>query len=951
MSIKPNEPTVDPLTALFRSELADAARQLSFFVERGDDGPPAPPPNALQNAVRSVGEAARVLGLPDVAELIAAVARCLDEHGSVPNLDARAARAKLRDAQSYLERLERSPQPSVFTAQSSAELSKLQLALVEPSRLARPVGRQIDSTLLELFRMEAERCAALLGERLVALDTQGPDSSVWEEVMRATHSLKGAARIVDLGEVAALAHTLEECFVAAQNGVLALSSADIDLLLLAVDAIAHAGQTDAGGTPAEPDEIEDAAQALTPRLAILARRRGSDAVAVPVPSRAPAAAIVHSPSLAPSPSMPPSLSVLAPSVRPASSATASSSVLAIAAPARPTGNGSLALTTVPTGSILAGAGDLTHAPSALASQRVSQRSPERVLRIAAESIRQLMGLASESLVESRRMTALGPVLQRVKKRQSALLELLDAVDRRLADDDTRALLEEARHEARECTRALAEHGAEVEGYTRRAEELGERLYRTALKSQMRPFADGAQGFPRLVRDIGRQLGKRARLELVGRDVEVDRDALDKMEAPINHLLRNALDHGIELAQDRLTRGKPEVAVIRIEARHHAGMLSITVSDDGRGIDLEVIRRRAIVARSLSPAIAENLSRAELYEFLFLPGFSTAEAVSEISGRGVGLDVVKSAVDALGGTVRVSSELGRGTSFHLLLPVTRSVIRALVAGVEGDAYAFPLLRIERIERIPESAIKTLENRRYALIDGRPVVLVGVRHLLGLPDAARPKSDVNVVVVGDRKQRCGVVVDELRGEHDLVVRPLDPRLGKVQDVSAAAVLMDGSIALIMDVDDIVRSAERLLQPGEQAAAALPAPIGAVARKRVLVVDDSIAVREAQRQLLVNRGYLVDVAVDGVDGLNSARRVHYDLIISDIDMPRMNGFDLVRSIKQDAKLNPIPVVIVSYKDRDEDRLRGLEVGASCYLSKSSFHDDTLARAVSDLIGEAAP
>jgi two-component system sensor histidine kinase and response regulator WspE len=381
------------------------------------------------------------------------------------------------------------------------------------------------------------------------------------------------------------------------------------------------------------------------------------------------------------------------------------------------------------------------------------------------------------------------------------------------------------------------------------------------------------------------------------------------------------------------------------------MLSITVSDDGRGIDLEVIRRRAIVARSLSPAIAENLSRAELYEFLFLPGFSTAEAVSEISGRGVGLDVVKSAVDALGGTVRVSSELGRGTSFHLLLPVTRSVIRALVAGVEGDAYAFPLLRIERIERIPESAIKTLENRRYALIDGRPVVLVGVRHLLGLPDAARPKSDVNVVVVGDRKQRCGVVVDELRGEHDLVVRPLDPRLGKVQDVSAAAVLMDGSIALIMDVDDIVRSAERLLQPGEQAAAALPAPIGAVARKRVLVVDDSIAVREAQRQLLVNRGYLVDVAVDGVDGLNSARRVHYDLIISDIDMPRMNGFDLVRSIKQDAKLNPIPVVIVSYKDRDEDRLRGLEVGASCYLSKSSFHDDTLARAVSDLIGEAAP
>jgi two-component system, chemotaxis family, sensor histidine kinase and response regulator WspE len=936
MSIKPSQPSIDPLAALFRGELAEANRQLRFFVER-DDGEPAPAaPEPLQNAVRAVTEASRVLGLPDVADLADAVARCLDEHGSVPNLDARAARAKLRDAQGYLERLERAgAHPAAFTAATSGELAALQLALAEPSRVSRPATRQIDSTLLELFRMEAERCAALLGERLVALDTQGPDSAVWEEVMRATHSLKGAARIVDLGAVAALAHMLEDCFVAAQNGALVLSSSDIDLLLLAVDAIARAGQADAQGTPAEPDEIEAAARELTPRLSALAHPAANPSPNAPAPSAAPP----RSPSL----SLPPALGNAA--------APSSAAVLAIHSQPERTSS-SLALTFVPSATALAS--ERTNEPvqpttTLLAPQRTSQRAPERVLRIAAESIRQLMGLASESLVESRRMTALTPVLQRVKKRQTALSELLETIDRRAGDDATRALVEEAKQEARECMRMLSEHGAELDGYTRRAEELGERLYRTALKSQMRPFADGAQGFPRLVRDGGRQLGKRARLELVGRDTEVDRDALDKLEAPINHLLRNSLDHGIEAAQERLALGKPEVALVQIEARHHAGMLSITVSDDGRGIDLEVIRQRAIVARSLSPAIAANLSRAELYEFLFLPGFSTAEVVSEISGRGVGLDVVKSAVDALGGTVRISSELGRGTSFHLLLPVTRSVIRALVATVDGDAYAFPLLRIERIERIPESAIKTLENRRYALIDGRPVVLVGVRHLLGLPEAKK-QSDVNVVVVGDRKQRCGVVVDELRGEHDLVVRPLDPRLGKVQDVTAAAVLMDGSIALIADVDDIVRSAERLLQPGEAAASA-PAAASATARKRVLVVDDSIAVREAQRQLLVNRGYLVDVAVDGVDGLNSARRVHYDLIISDIDMPRMNGFDLVRSIKQDAKLNAIPVVIVSYKDRDEDRLRGLEVGASCYLSKSSFHDDTLARAVSDLIGEATP
>ena len=922
-------PVIDPLASLFLGELAEAARQLRAFAERGDDDATTAAPEPLQNAVRAVNGASRVIGLSDAAELTDAVARCLEEYGAVPDLDARASRGKLRDVSDYLQRLQRAgTHPAAFLAATAGELAALQLALASPSRRARSGRRQIDSTLLELFRMEAERCAALLGERLVALDTQGPDSAVWEEVMRATHSLKGAARIVELGATAALAHTLEECFVAAQSGALALSSVDIDLLLLAVDAIARASQSDAQGALAEPEEIEAGAGALTPRLRELAQRKPG----TPAPEALPVAqAIAATPPARAPGRVPPATSIVATAavtVEPASDA------LVIAVPS----------SSDPASSSLALAGAQTSPP------RSSQRAPERVLRIAAESIRQLMGLASESLVESRRMTALAPVLQRAKKQQNALCELLDQLDQHVESEAARALCAEARHEARACVRMLAEHAAELDGYTRRAEELGERLYRTALKSQMRPFADGAQGFPRLVRDVSRQLNKRARLDIVGRDTEVDRDALDRLEAPINHLLRNALDHGVETPAERSARGKPELAVLRIEARHHAGMLSIVVSDDGRGVDLELIRQRAIVARSLSPAIAANLSRAELYEFLFLPGFTTAGAVSEISGRGVGLDVVKSAVDALGGTVRVSSELGHGTSFHLLLPVTRSVIRALVAGVDGDAYAFPLLRIERIERIPRDAIRTLETRRYALIDERPVVLVDARRLLGLPDAKKDGGDVNVVVVGDRKQRCGVVVDELRGEHDLVVRPLNPQLGKVQDVSSAAVLLDGSVALIMDVDDVVRSAERLLQPGEQASVA-PAAASTAARKRVLVVDDSIAVREAQRQLLVNRGYLVDVAVDGVDGLNSARRVQYDLIISDIDMPRMNGFDLVRSIKQDPKLNPIPVVIVSYKDRDEDRLRGLEVGASCYLSKSSFHDDTLARAVSDLIGEGGP
>ncbi|HEY3498744.1 MAG TPA: response regulator, partial [Polyangiaceae bacterium] len=384
------------------------------------------------------------------------------------------------------------------------------------------------------------------------------------------------------------------------------------------------------------------------------------------------------------------------------------------------------------------------------------------------------------------------------------------------------------------------------------------------------------------------------------------------------------------------------------ARHHAGMLAITVADDGRGIDLEKLRRKVVERSLVRPDIAGELGEQELLEFIFLPGFSTASSVTEISGRGVGLDVVRSAVEAASGTVKVTSRAGVGTTFHLELPVTRSVMRAVVAEVAGEAYAFPLLRIRRVLRVAVARIETLGSSEFFVEDGENVALVNAQQVLGFSAEVPEAAELCVVVVSDGSRSYGVAVDRFLGEHDLFVRPLDARLGKVQDVAAAAILMDGRTALILDVDDLLRSIEKLAQIGRldplksRADAA-----GARARKRILVVEDSITVREAERQLLVNLGYAVDVAVDGVDGWNSVRGASYDLVISDIDMPRMNGLDLVRTIRQEERFARLPVVIVSYKDRPEDRLRGLDAGANYYLTKSSFHDETLVRAVEDLIG----
>jgi two-component system sensor histidine kinase and response regulator WspE len=452
-----------------------------------------------------------------------------------------------------------------------------------------------------------------------------------------------------------------------------------------------------------------------------------------------------------------------------------------------------------------------------------------------------------------------------------------------------------------------------------------------------------------VRDVARSLGKQVRFEVRGEQTGVDRDILDKLEAPLSHLIRNALDHGLETPEERAAAGKPATGTIRLEARHRAGMLHITLADDGRGIAVERLRELAVARGLVARAVADHLSELELLEFLFLPGFSTKEKVSELSGRGVGLDVVQSMVKAVGGSVRVATQPGRQTVFTLQLPITMSVIRALLVDIGGEPYAFPLPRIDQIVFCSHADIRTVEGRQYFDRDGVSIGLVLAAQILET-EATQPPDPMPVVVLSDRGQQFGMIVDAFLGERDLEVRPLDPRLGKVPDINSASLLENGNPVLIVDVEDLVRSIDNVLM-GRRLSRIEFEKLAEQARqrKRILVVDDSITVRELERQLLQARGYAVDVAVDGMDGWNAIRSAHYDLVVTDVDMPRMDGIGLVSLIKADPARREIPVVIVSYKDREEDRLRGLDAGANRYLTKSSFHDTTFVDTIIDLIGEA--
>ncbi|SDV03333.1 hybrid sensor histidine kinase/response regulator [Pseudomonas mucidolens] len=750
-----------------------------------------------------------------------------------------------------------------------------------------------DASLLELFSLEADTQTQVLSAGLLALERNPTQADQLEACMRAAHSLKGAARIVGVDAGVSVAHVMEDCLVSAQERRLYLQPEHIDALLQGTDLLMRIATP---GNTVGPADIES-------YVALMEQLLDPSQPAAKVP------AVTPIPQPIPTLEEPLALS-------PETSASVSSDV--------PPQN-----------------------------KRMIEGG-ERVLRVTAERLNSLLDLSSKSLVETQRLKPYLASLQRLKRVQSNSARALDNLDGQLkslnlsleaqeALADTRRLLSEAQL-------LLAEKTAELDEFGWHAGQRAQVLYDTALACRMRPFADVLTGQVRMVRDLGRSLGKQVRLEIEGEKTQVDRDVLEKLEAPLTHLLRNAVDHGIEMPEQRLLAGKPAEGVIRLRASHQAGLLVLELSDDGNGVDLDRLRG-AIVDRNLSPLeTALRLSEEELLTFLFLPGFSLRDKVTQVSGRGVGLDAVQHMVRQLRGAVVLEQTAGQGSRFHLEVPLTLSVVRSLVVEVGEEAYAFPLAHIERMCALAPDEIVQLEGRQHFWHEGRHVGLVAAHQLLQRPAGQASDDTLKVVVIRERDVVYGIAVERFIGERTLVVLPLDERLGKVQDISAGALLDDGSVVLIVDAEDMLRSVDKLLNTGRLERIARRAQQTAeVARKRILVVDDSLTVRELQRKLLLNRGYDVAVAVDGMDGWNALRSEDFDLLITDIDMPRMDGIELVTLLRRDTRLQSLPVMVVSYKDREEDRRRGLDAGADYYLAKASFHDDALLDAVVELIGGA--
>lgn len=859
----------DPvLLALFNEEvqqlqplLARAVQDLEAGVERFE---------TLRPALMSMKTAAQIVGLEAVQELLRAL--------EMPLKDAVGPKDPLRETLRLAllalpEVLSRPEEPAL----AEARLRPLIERLLPPESVpggAMPgppgsiVGRAQqaeEQRMLELFRQEIDEHLAALSRGLLLLEGSAEPGSLVQPLMRAAHSVKGAARAVRQDAAVRLAHAIEDQLTAMARGARAPGPAAISLLLRCCD---HLLQLAAGLKRLGDATLDAESRLLLEQLAELD-----------------------------------------------------------AAPAE------------------------ERAPVAVPSPEGQAATPGRVdpqIRVRPEQVGMLLGLAAESVVEARRMEDFRQQLRLLRQeghRWSGLLEqlhqLLGAPN---ALDPVGKVIAELRHSLVASRSRLSSLNDDFGQYGRRTEELAQRLYRAASGIRMRPIADAMLVFPRMVRDLAERLGKRVQLKIEGSERFVDRDILLRLEAPLTQLVRNAIDHGIETPAERRLAGKPEIATLSIRVEPWQGMLLIALADDGRGVDPDRIRQRLLDTGQDARRV-QSLDQAALLDQLFAAGFTTASQLSELSGRGVGLDLVRQSLHEIGGSVRISSQRGHGTSFQLLVPVSRAVVRSVVVKVAGEQYGFPLARIERLLKLPRTELAERSLWQFVHLGGQNVVLLSLAALLELgPAGSSSADDIVAVVISDQQHQYAFAVEAVLGEFDLNVRPIDSRLGRVADVSAAALLPDGSPVLLIDVDDLLRNAERTER--EARVAGMTGPRKA-ARRRALVVDDSISVRELERQLLRGAGFEVEVAVDGADGWNKVRDSRFDIVITDVDMPRMDGIELTRSIKQDPRLRQLPVVIVSYRDRPEDRARGLEARADSYITKSDFQDERFLAVIADLVG----
>lgn len=782
-----------------------------------------------------------------------------------------------------------------------------------------------DEELCALFKAESDEHMQRLSAGLLRLEHDPGDRPTLEELFREAHTLKGSAGMVGASSIQAIAHRFEDLLGSASRGELALEPVTIGRMFRALDAIQKLINEAVSGTPAGIN-LWDVLAALEDGEEAPSSDASNEEEARPDhPVEVPAFEASHAIDA-------PSSEIEEPSMLPATRAErdvpAASADLRIEGSDDRAGHNRddvllharLRIDTIRVearklDSLMTHAGELTVAATRLGLRLAEIEELlahwEEVSRIAAQRHTALGGLQG-ALDDAAKRVALER-LNLLQTREEESLERLGAVLRRV-------------------NRSILEDNAKLDFLSF---ELAEGI----RSIRMLPLAAVFNLFPRMVRDLAYDQGKDVQLLIEGGETGVDKRILEEIKDPLMHMIRNAIDHGIEPREERRQRGKPAVGTIRLRAYQTASNTVIEVIDDGRGLDLAAIRRTALDRGIVTEGELAKMSESQVQGLIYSPGFSTRGRVTDISGRGVGMDVVRANIERLKGTIHLETSSGAGCLLRIQLPLTIATARMLILGVREQSFAIPVEVVKTALMVSPDDIRPVEGRDTIHFEGRSISIASLADLLELPSPATRPGEASraaspCVIVSDGEELYGLIVDALLDEQEVVLKPDSPVLRRVRNVAGSTILGSGRVCVILNPHDLLRS----IRLPKVAPSRLRAPDEPRRKRSILLVEDSITTRTQVKRILEGAGYDVVAAVDGVDGLTKLGSRAFDAVISDVQMPNMDGLTLVSRIRQEKRYSELPVILMTSLAQEEDRRRGIEVGASAYLTKPTFDQNVL-------------
>ncbi|MBD1826986.1 hybrid sensor histidine kinase/response regulator [Microcoleus vaginatus GB1-A2] len=825
-----------------------------------------------------------------------------------------------------------------------------------------------DEELRDVFKIASEEHLQKLDDGLLYLEQHPRDSAKLEELLRETHSLKGDAGMLGVKNVASLAHQIEHILGGVKRGETQLNLDISDRLSQGLDAIRQL-----------VDEAVTGQDSGVNTFYVLASMMGASNKPQPA-----------APTPQPESSQVPEQELLKTQFTDSETPPETNSETSVATDLY---NNSSLLTLPSEQELLQQAQNLPAASgpaAASASQPTvngSFSSSYRIetIRVATQNLDDLMTQAGELAVTKtrlvHRLAALGKLttLWEDWSREAWINRLaLNQIETEETGLQQNAIVMQLQNYCQRTEEHLERLGTLVNRLntrfdedTARLELITEELGSGIRTLRLLPLSTIFNILPRAVRELAKREGKEVELVLDGGDIRVDKRILEEIKDPLMHMVRNAIDHGIETAAEREKLGKPPVAILRIKGYHTASNIIIEVADDGRGLNIERIKQTAVKRKICTPEALATMTESQIQSLIFSPGFSTRTFVTEISGRGVGLDVVRTNVEALKGTIKVESVSGKGCTLRLLLSTSIATANVLIVSVENLAYALPVEFVETAKMVADSDIFTVEGKATILADGQPLSVAFLADILELKKKEwLPKNrewtkeswkEINREIEGEslnsnsRKTSCivlkvgeerlGLFIDALIEAQDVMIKPQSQLLKRVRNVSGATILGTGEVCMVLNPHDLIKSVRQ--QVSSRGVSGARSPIETVSRKQViLLAEDSIATRTQEKRILEAAGYEVVTAVDGLDAFDKLKTRDFDAVISDVQMPNLDGLALTVKIRELKQYSELPIILVTSLASDEDRKRGADAGANAYIPKGTFNQDVLVETLKRLV-----